>query len=393
MMHRTTIWRPLAAALLLVLALAALRGAGTDRAGVALAALQDATPTTAATCEDIGTPVSATPATPAAGMDHGAMGHGDTGQMVEFDQMYIDMMIPHHGSIVALAEAALPRLTDGRLREIAQTVIATQQAEMEELRGYRQQFYGSPDPMPMDDTMMGMMGQMMPSVSVPMDAMMAQMDAATQVAQFCAAADPDLAFIDLTIPHHQSAIEASQDALTMAVHPEIRAFAQRVIDDQQREIAELTEIRTRLAGGATPAAAEPIRTLTTEEVAQIERGEGVGLALPAEANGVPGPRHALDLAAELGLAAGQTTQLQAVFDAMRAEAIEVGERYLAAQGALEADFRAGTIQTAELPGRVEEVSRLRGELATVHLQAHLATLEILTPEQVATYNRLRGHDH
>jgi uncharacterized protein (DUF305 family) len=45
--------------------------------------------------------------TPAAGMDHMAM---------EFDQMYIDMMIPHHQSIIALAQAALPRLTDERLR-------------------------------------------------------------------------------------------------------------------------------------------------------------------------------------------------------------------------------------------------------------------------------------
>ena len=52
------------------------------------------------------------------------------------------------------------------------------------------------------------------------------------------------------------------------------------------------------AAGFDPAAA--IRALTAEEVAQIERGEGAGFAKAAELNGVPGPRHVLDLAHELG---------------------------------------------------------------------------------------------
>lgn len=258
-MHLAARWRPMLVAMLVAMTLT---GAGATLAAAlgAPSVARQATPAGAGqatpaaySCQDIGTPTAGmagmASATPNAGM-----GHDMSGMAVEFDQMYIDMMIPHHGSIIALAEAALPRLTDERLREIAQTIITTQQAENEELRGYREQFYGSPDPMPMDDMMMGMMEQMMPSVSVPMDEMMAQMDAATQVAQFCAAADPDLAFIALTIPHHQSAIEASQDALTMAVHPEIQAFAQRVIDAQQAEIDELTAIRAELTGEATPAA-------------------------------------------------------------------------------------------------------------------------------------------
>jgi len=89
---------------------------------------------------------------------------------------------------------------------------------------------------------------------MPMDAMMAQMDAATQVATFCAAADPDLAFIDLTIPHHQSAIQASAVALSQPTHAEIRAFAERVIEDQRREIDQLGAIRLELYGSATPEA-------------------------------------------------------------------------------------------------------------------------------------------
>jgi uncharacterized protein (DUF305 family) len=171
---------------------------------------------------------------------------------VEFDQLYIDMMLPHHGSIIAMAQAALPRLQDERLREIAQNIIDTQSAEQEELRGYREQFYGSADPAPMDDHTMDMMMTAMPGMG-SMDDMMFQMDATAQVAAICAAEDADLGFIDLAVPHHEMAIAASATALEQATHPEIHDFAQRVIDAQSAEIEELSTIRAELSGG-TPVA-------------------------------------------------------------------------------------------------------------------------------------------
>lgn len=200
--------------------------------------------------------------TPAAGM--GGMGGMDAGspragmdmaEMMEPDQMYIDMVIPHHAAIIAMAEAALPRLQDERLQEIARRVIATQGPEIEELRGYREQFYGDPEPMPMDDQMMAAMGEMLPGMSGTIDEMAFQMDAAAQVAAICGAADTDLAFIDLTIAHHQMAIASSEIAVAQATRQEIRDFAQRVIEDQTRESEELRAIRQELYGSATP---EPV---------------------------------------------------------------------------------------------------------------------------------------
>jgi uncharacterized protein (DUF305 family)/Spy/CpxP family protein refolding chaperone len=351
-------------------------------------------------------------ASPAAGADHAGMGHGAMvmGEM-EFDRMYIDMMIPHHASIVAMSQAALTRLDDERLREIAQRIIDTQSAEIEELRGLRARFYGDAEPMPMDGPLMGMMGQMMPGMGSP-EEMAAQMDPAAQVAALCAAENADLAFIDLTIPHHESAIAASEAALDQATHDEIRVFAERVIADQRREIDELTAIRAELSGPASPVAGagvqasagghdhdaanagaateRAIRALSPDEVAQIARGEGAGFALPAERNGVPGPRHALDLAADLALSGEQRARLQTVFDAMRAAAIPAGQRYLDAQYALETALRDGGLTTERLRDLVAEVNRLEGELAVVHLAAHLETAAILTPEQIDAYNRLRG---
>lgn len=207
-------------------------------------AAQEATPTATYSCESAA-------ASPMAGTPPAAMG-GMAGMAMELDQAYIDMMIPHHASIIAMAEAALPRLTDERLREIAQAVITTQQPEIDELRDLRQRLYGDPNPMPMDAAMMAAMDEMMPGMGT-MDEMAFQMDTAAQVAAICAAEDMDLAFIDLTIPHHQMAIVASEAVVAKGSHPEIREIAEQVIAAQQQEIDELAAIRAELTGEGTPA--------------------------------------------------------------------------------------------------------------------------------------------
>ncbi|MDP9357769.1 MAG: periplasmic heavy metal sensor [Chloroflexota bacterium] len=135
-----------------------------------------------------------------------------------------------------------------------------------------------------------------------------------------------------------------------------------------------------------------IRSLIPEEVAQIQRGEGAGFALPAELNGVPGPRHVLDLATQLGLSQEQRMSVQQIADEMRGAVIPAGERYLAALQALEEAFRAGSLTEETLPGQVAEVSRLEGELVAAHLVAHLQTAKVLTPDQVALYQQLRGYE-
>lgn len=178
----------------------------------------------------------------------GSMNHGD----YPFDQLYIDMMIPHHDSIIALSQAALPRLTDPRLIQMAEAIIATQSGEIAQLASWREVWYGSPTPDTSEHSMMAMLEAMPVST---MDDMMHEMDSATQVAAFCSASNPDLAFIDQVIPHHQMAIDVSEIALERAEHPEIKETAQAVITAQQAEIDELTAIRADLTGNAsaTPA--------------------------------------------------------------------------------------------------------------------------------------------
>jgi hypothetical protein len=70
----------------------------------------------------------------------------------------------------------------------------------------------------------------------------------------------------------------------------------------------------------------PIKALSEQEVADLRAGRGMGLAMPAELNGYPGPAHVLELADQLGLSADQKARIQSLFDSMKAEAVPLGAR-------------------------------------------------------------------
>ncbi|MEJ7837207.1 MAG: DUF305 domain-containing protein, partial [Thermomicrobiales bacterium] len=210
-----------------------------------VSATDHATPGAMAACGDMLS--SATPAP--MNMD---MGDHEMMAEIEFDLSYIDMMIPHHGSIIALAEIAQSTLTDQRLIDISADIIESQTAEMQELQTLRDQFY--PDSAIGDPNDHESMHTAFPSLttwSVPMEEWGNVMSADWQVETFCAADNPDLAFVQQVIPHHKMAILVSQDALTMAVHPEIKTIAERVIPAQQAEVDVLNAILTELTA-ATP---------------------------------------------------------------------------------------------------------------------------------------------
>lgn len=172
---------------------------------------------------------------------------------IPFDQAYIDTMIPHHASVIDLATAAMDVLEDDRLVTIAQAVLDAQPGEIEQLKAFRLEWYGSDEPEELThELMMVTMGDTEameacgnPGMNIDMDMMM--MDGEALVAEFDAADNKDLAFIDLVIPHHQMAVHQSRVGLQLAEHQELRELCQDVIDAQEAEIKELKEIRKEIA--------------------------------------------------------------------------------------------------------------------------------------------------
>jgi Spy/CpxP family protein refolding chaperone len=135
-----------------------------------------------------------------------------------------------------------------------------------------------------------------------------------------------------------------------------------------------------------------IAGLSAEEVRQLENGEGMGLARPAELNHYPGPRHVLDAAEELGLTEEQVRETRRTFDAMKAEAMRLGKVIVEKERELSRRFEHRHIEEKTLEMLTAEIATLYGRLRATHLRAHLEMARILTPEQIATYDRIRGYE-
>lgn len=134
-----------------------------------------------------------------------------------------------------------------------------------------------------------------------------------------------------------------------------------------------------------------IKALSDEDVEGLLGGMGMQMALAAELNGYPGPRHVLDMGDMLGLTEDQRTAVQDIFDRMQADARALGAEIVELERALDTAFADGTIDETRLTSLLGEIGRTRGQLRGVHLAAHLAVLPILTDEQRTHYNRARGY--
>lgn len=66
--------------------------------------------------------------------------------------------------------------------------------------------------------------------------------------------------------------------------------------------------------------ARGLKALSPQQVEELRQGSGMGLSLAAELNHTPGPRHVLELADPLSLTAPQRAAAQALFERMRTEA-------------------------------------------------------------------------
>ncbi|MSP47776.1 MAG: hypothetical protein EXQ95_00460 [Alphaproteobacteria bacterium] len=134
-----------------------------------------------------------------------------------------------------------------------------------------------------------------------------------------------------------------------------------------------------------------IAALSEQEIADLRSGAGMTMALPAELNGYPGPRHVLDLADQLDLTPGQRTIADLLMAEMRERAVPLGEQVIAAESDLGRLFASGTATAEAIAAATDRVARLRGELRFGHLVAHLAMRDALSPTQRAAYDRLRGY--
>lgn len=164
-----------------------------------------------------------------------------------------------------------------------------------------------------------------------------------------------------------------------------------------RKIALALSLGCLLAGAAVAQSPygglqrRPIKALSEQHVDDLKSGRGMGMAIPAELNGYPGPLHLLELADPLGLTPEQRAQFRAMMTAMKAEAIPLGERLIEQERELDRLFAERRVTPESLEAATAAIARTQGELRNTHLKYHLATVPSLTSDQLRRYAELRGY--
>jgi hypothetical protein len=151
-----------------------------------------------------------------------------------------------------------------------------------------------------------------------------------------------------------------------------------------------------LAAAQTPQAYQgmqqrPIKALSDQQVDDLKSGRGAGLALAAELNGFPGPLHLLELADQLALSPEQRASIAALFEAMNAEAVVLGERLIAQEAELDRLFAGRSVTPDSLRSATGAIGATQAELRHAHLKYHLSAAAMVSPEQTQRYLELRGY--
>ena len=128
-----------------------------------------------------------------------------------------------------------------------------------------------------------------------------------------------------------------------------------------------------------------------DKMEQYRAGAGMGYARAAELNHFPGPMHVLELADKLALSDEQRVATRRLMDAHKAEARALGAKLVEAEREVEALFRGGQVEEAALAKAVRSAAALEGEYRLSHLETHRRMRALLTAEQVARYDELRGY--
>ena len=146
------------------------------------------------------------------------------------DRAFIAAMVPHHQSAVEMAAIAKTEATSSFVKRLAASITRSQTAEIAQMRGIDAGLAKAGVGMgnlQMNDHEMGM----------------------SMTAEELRGAKPfDKKFIELMIPHHQGALEMSKVQLSDGKYPELKALAQTIIRDQEKEIAAM---RDHIAGDGT----------------------------------------------------------------------------------------------------------------------------------------------
>ncbi|MBE9171102.1 DUF305 domain-containing protein [Pleurocapsales cyanobacterium LEGE 06147] len=181
------------------------------------------------------------------------------GSWMQSQEHFVTMMIPHHEGAVAMADLALNRAKHPELKQLAQTIKTTQNQEIEQMRTWYRQKYGTDVPNWGPGMHWGWQNQNRQQRgnnntqpywgpgnwdgwgSGRGCCMMGGSQMGTNLYALQNASDFDSEFIEQMIPHHQMGVMMAQMVLTGNPSPEIKDLAQSIIKSQTDEINQMQQ--------------------------------------------------------------------------------------------------------------------------------------------------------
>lgn len=153
------------------------------------------------------------------------------------DMTFVNEMIPHHQSAIAMAEIAQKRAEHPQLKSLAGVIITAQEAEIATLESVQSEIdSGGHEGMDMGSEHSGMSSKQM-----GMDGDVTSLETAKPF---------DKAFIAMMIAHHEGAVLMAREELANGELPELKTMAADIIKSQSAEIAEMRAWQQQWYGSA-----------------------------------------------------------------------------------------------------------------------------------------------
>jgi Spy/CpxP family protein refolding chaperone len=147
-------------------------------------------------------------------------------------------------------------------------------------------------------------------------------------------------------------------------------------------------------GSLSPYAAHTgreIKALSSSEITSLKNGSGMGYAMAAELNQYPGPMHVLELAKGIDLSAEQVRATEQLMLNHKAEARALGAELIEAERQLNELFVSKQATDASVRLQTEKIALIQAKLRASHLVTHVKQTALLSKEQIARYQLLRGY--
>lgn len=191
---------------------------------IAAALVAAATLTACGTGTDAPSPPSATTTEQPAAATHN-----------DADTVFAQMMILHHLGAVEMAQFAVENASSEEVRDLAGQIVRAQDPEITLMAGWLDA-WGEDRPASAEHGAMDHGGMEMDGLD--QGEAMAELESAGD--------DLDRRFLELMTAHHRGAVQMSEQLLDDGENGEARELAQKIIRDQEAEIATMAELLRRL---------------------------------------------------------------------------------------------------------------------------------------------------